>query len=151
MHSIAQNARPVIGYTTGVFDMFHVGHLRILKQARAQCDFLVVGVSSDELVSSYKNKTPIIPMADRMAIIDSIRYVDKVVVQAHRDKVKAWEEIRFDKMFVGDDWKGKPVFQEAEAILKERGVEVVYFPYTQHVSSSRLTRVLEEIEKNSRL
>lgn len=143
--------RPIIGYTTGVFDMFHVGHLRILQQARAQCDFLVVGVSSDELVASYKNKTPVIPLADRMAIIGAVRHVDKVVVQTHRDKVRAWEDIRFDRMFVGDDWKGKPVFQQAEATLNGHGVEVVYFPYTQHVSSTRLTRVLEEIEENSRL
>ncbi len=148
---MSQENRPVIGYTTGVFDMFNVGPLRILQQAKAQCDFLIVGVSTDELVSSYKNKTPIIPFADRRAIIESSRYVDKVVAQEHRDKVRAWEEIGFTRMFVGDDWKGKPVFQEAEATLKTHGVEVVYFPYTQHVSSTRLTQVLEEIEENSRL
>jgi glycerol-3-phosphate cytidylyltransferase len=139
-----------VGYTTGVFDMFHVGHLRILRQARAGCDFLVVGVSSDELVQSYKNKMPVIPLKDRMEIVSSIRFVDKVVVQDNRDKFTAFEKIRFDVMFVGDDWKGKPVFMDAERRLREVGVEVVYFPYTQHVSSTRLVGVLEAIEANGR-
>lgn len=131
--------------------MFHVGHLRVLERARAQCDFLVVGVSSDELVQEYKNKLPVIPLEDRMAIIKAIRHVDKVVVQEHRDKVRAWKEIGFDIMFVGDDWKGKPVFQEAEKVLNSHGVEVCYFPYTKHVSSSRLTEVLTQIEASTRL
>ena len=122
--------------------MFHVGHLRILERARAQCDFLVVGVSSDELVQEYKRKAPVIPLKDRMAVVGSVRHVDKVVIQEDRDKLKAWNEIRFDVMFVGDDWKGKPVFQEAEKALNSHGVEIVYFPYTKHVSSSRLTDVL---------
>ena len=143
--------RATIGYTTGVFDMFHVGHLRILKTAREQCDFLIVGVSSDELVNSYKNKTPVIPLEDRMEIVRSVRYTDKVIVQEHRDKVKAHDEIGFNIMFVGDDWKGKAVFIEAEKQLNSRGVKVVYFPYTKHVSSTHLTSVLQQIEENGRL
>ncbi len=135
-----------IGYTTGVFDLFHVGHLRILQQAKEKCDFLIVGVSSDELVESYKRKTPIIPLSDRMEIVSAIDCVDKVVVQAHRDKVLAHKEVGFDVMFVGDDWKGKPVFQEAEAQLNKVNVEIVYFPYTKHVSSTRLTKVLESLD-----
>ncbi|MHA6332445.1 adenylyltransferase/cytidyltransferase family protein [Qipengyuania sp. CAU 1752] len=143
--------KPRIGYTTGVFDMFHVGHLRILEQAKAQCDFLVVGVSSDALVAQYKKKTPIIPLQDRKTIIEAVRHVDMVVVQKHRDKVKAWEEIRFDVMFVGDDWKGNRVFQEAEKVLNGHGVEIVFFPYTKHVSSTQLTEVLNQIDADTRI
>lgn len=128
----------IIGYTTGVFDMFHIGHLNILKRAKEQCDYLIVGVSTDELVQSYKNKQPIIPFAERVAIIEAIKYVDKVVPQKNRDKIAAFNEIKFNKMFVGDDWKGKPLFVETEKYLKEHGAEVVYFPYTPGTSSSIL-------------
>jgi len=125
-----------IGYTTGVFDLFHVGHLNILQKAKEQCDFLIVGVSTDELVMSYKNKWPVIPHAERMAIVRSIRYVDQVVQQTNRDKFSAWEWLKFDVMFVGDDWKGDPLFNEVEKQFQQVGVELVYFPYTPGVSST---------------
>jgi glycerol-3-phosphate cytidylyltransferase len=125
-----------IGYTTGVFDLFHVGHLNILKNAKEQCDFLIVGVSTDELVMSYKNKWPVIPHIERMAIVHSIKYVDKVVKQTNRDKFSAWEHVKFDVMFVGDDWKGNSLFNEVEKQFNQVGVEIVYFPYTQGVSST---------------
>jgi glycerol-3-phosphate cytidylyltransferase len=125
-----------IGYTTGVFDLFHVGHLNILKNAREQCDFLIVGVSTDELVMRYKNKWPVIPQLERMAIVQSLKFVDKVVQQANRDKFSAWEHLKFDVMFVGDDWKGNSLFIEVEKQFKQVGVEIVYFPYTQGVSST---------------
>ncbi|WP_270535163.1 adenylyltransferase/cytidyltransferase family protein [Phocaeicola massiliensis] len=128
----------IIGYTTGVFDMFHIGHLNILKRAKEQCDYLIVGVSTDELVQSYKNKLPIIPYAERSAIVEAIKYVDKVVPQKNRDKIAAFNEFKFNKMFVGDDWKGKPLFVEVEEYLNKNGAEVVYFPYTQGTSSSIL-------------
>ena len=140
-----------VGYTAGVFDMFHIGHLRILERARSLCDSLVVGVSTDELVADYKGKTPIIPYSDRSAIVASSRYVDKVVPQENRDKFGAWERYKFDVMFVGDDWKGKPLFVDIERRFKEVGVEVVYFPYTKNISSTRLTSVLEELERNGSL
>lgn len=98
----------VIGYTTGVYDMFHMGHLNILKRAKEQCDYLIVGVSTDELVQHDKNKTPIIPFADRCAIVESIKYVDQVVAQENKNKYEAWEKYHFNKMFVGSDWKGTP-------------------------------------------
>lgn len=135
-----------IGYTTGVFDMFHVGHLRILERAKQQCDYLVVGVSTDALVQSYKKKLPIIPEADRMAIVSAIKHVDRVVPQVNRDKFQALKEIGFNVMFVGDDWKGDPLFTEMERKFAAEGVEIIYFPYTRHVSSTRLTQVLQEIE-----
>lgn len=125
-----------IGYTTGVFDLFHIGHLNILKRAKRQCEFLIVGVSTDELVMEYKNKFPVIPHTERIEIVESIKYVDQVVPQTDRDKFAAWEKYRFDVMFVGDDWKGNPLFNEVEERFKQVGVEVVYLPYTPGVSST---------------
>ena len=128
----------IIGYTTGVFDLFHIGHLNILRRAKEQCDYLIVGVSTDELCESYKHKAPIIPFEERRAIVEAIRYVDKVVPQYDRDKFAAWQRLHFDRMFVGDDWKGTPLFEELEKQFAEVGVEIVYFPYTKGTSSTTL-------------
>lgn len=125
-----------IGYTTGAFDLFHVGHLNILKKAKEQCDFLIVGVSTDELIMEYKNKQPVISHFDRMEIVSGIKYVDKVIPQINRDKFLAWEQLNFDVMFVGDDWKGSVLFDEVEKKFNQVGVEIVYFPYTHGVSST---------------
>ncbi|MFT4412580.1 adenylyltransferase/cytidyltransferase family protein [Fredinandcohnia humi] len=125
-----------IGYTTGVFDLFHVGHLNILKRAKEKCDYLIVGVSTDELVLSYKSKKPVIPHVERMAIVEGIKYVDEVVPQMNRDKLSAWEQIGFDVMFVGDDWKGNYLFEQVEKEFQQVGVDIVYFPYTKGVSST---------------
>lgn len=127
-----------VGYTTGVFDLFHVGHLNILKRAKEYCDELIVGVSTDELVLEYKNKTPVIPYEERVAIVSAIKYVDKVVSQVNRDKFEAWENIGFDVMFVGDDWKGSNIFMEIEQQFSKVGVDIIYFPYTQGTSSTIL-------------
>ena len=131
-----------VGYTTGVFDMFHVAHLNILRKAKEQCDYLIVGVSTDELVREYKNKTPIIPFEERSEIVRSIDCVDKVIPQVNRDKYEAWKELKFDVMFVGDDWKGKPLFMKVEDDFRKVGVEVVYFPYTKDTSSTILREKL---------
>lgn len=133
----------VVGYTTGVFDMFHIGHLNILRRAKENCDFLIVGVSTDELVQEYKNKTPVIAYKERAEIVKSCRYVDKVVAQVDRDKIAAFEEIGFDVMFVGDDWKGKPLFQEVDRYLNEHNASVIYFPYTAGTSSTLLKKAIE--------
>jgi glycerol-3-phosphate cytidylyltransferase len=127
-----------IGYTTGVYDMFHIGHLNILRRAKEQCDYLIVGVSTDELVESTKNKKAIIPYEERAEIVEAIKYVDKVVPQEDKDKYAAWEKYHFNVMFVGDDWKGNALFQKAEEKLKQVCVDVVYFPYTKHISSTHL-------------
>jgi glycerol-3-phosphate cytidylyltransferase len=140
----------VVGYTTGVFDMFHVGHLNIIKEAKSKCDYLIVGVSTDELVSEYKNKIPIIPFKDRSEIVASIKYVDKVIPQTHRNKEIQFDELKFDIMFVGDDWKGSPLFAKTEQYLKTRGASVVYFPYTQGVSSTHFRDVLAVIDESTR-
>lgn len=127
-----------IGYTTGVFDMFHIGHLNILQRAKAQCDYLIVGVSTDELVEHDKNKTPIIPFADRMAIVEAIKYVDKVVPQSDKNKFAAWERLHFNKMFVGSDWKGTEAWNRFEEQFRPVGVEIVYLGHTDGISSTIL-------------
>lgn len=128
----------IIGYTTGVFDMFHIGHLNIIKRAKEQCDFLIVGVSTDELVQKDKNKTPIIPFCDRCAIVEALKYVDKVVPQEDKNKFGAWEKYGFNKMFVGSDWKGTPQWERFEEQFAPVGVEIVYLDHTDGISSTIL-------------
>lgn len=137
---------PVIGYTTGVYDLFHIGHLNILKRAKEQCDYLIVGVSTDELVQSYKNKTPIIPFEERCEIIKAIKFVDQVVPQLSIDKFDAWERLKFNKIFHGNDWKGSKLYLEIEEKFKRVGVEMVYFPYTNGTSSTLITETLNSIK-----
>lgn len=134
----------IIGYTTGVFDMFHIGHLNILKRAKEKCDFLIVGVSTDEVVQKYKNKTPVIPFEERMEIVSAIKYVDKVVAQETMDKMIAWEKLHFNVLFHGDDWKGSNMYKSIEKRLEEVGVEVVFLPHTDGISSTILRDRLNE-------
>lgn len=138
-----------IGYTTGVYDMFHIGHLNILRRAKEQCDYLIVGVSTDELVYKSKNKYPIIPFNERMEIIGAIKYVDKVVPQENKDKMAAYEKYKFDAMFVGDDWKGSELFTKCEEELKKKGSTVVYFPYTKSTSSTILREKVLNYDKGT--
>ena len=138
-----QNKKYKIGYTTGVYDLFHIGHLNILKKAKEQCDYLIVGVSTDELVENYKHKTPVIPFEERMAIIEAIKYVDKVVPQTTMDKYAAWEKEKFNVIFHGDDWKNSDMYNEMEKKLRAVGVDFVYFPYTQNTSSTMLTQYIK--------
>ncbi len=132
----------IIGYTTGVFDMFHIGHLNILRRAKEQCDYLIVGVSTDELVEHDKHKRPIIPFENRCAIVDAIRYVDKVVPQPDKNKFAAWENLHFNKMFVGSDWQGSPQWNEFEKQFLPVGVEIVYLPHTDGISSTMLRETI---------
>lgn len=128
----------VIGYTTGVYDMFHIGHLNILRRAKEQCDFLIVGVSTDELVQREKNKTPVISFEDRCKIVEAIKYVDQVVPQVDKNKFSAWEKYRFHKMFVGSDWQGTEAWNRYEEQFKPLGVEIVYLSHTDGISSTIL-------------
>lgn len=130
-----------IGYTTGVYDLFHIGHLNLLKKAKAQCDYLIVGVSTDDLVE-YKGKRSVIPFEERKEIVKAIRYVDEVVTQENMDKLGAWKKYHFDVMFVGDDWKGTEKWNKIEADLKKVGAKVVYFPYTKGTSSTLINSTL---------
>lgn len=139
-----------IGYTTGVFDLFHVGHLNIIRQAKAQSKKLIVGVTTDELVA-YKGKHAAICFEERMAIVESIRFVDRVVPQTSMDKMAAWRNLRFNAMFVGDDWKGTPEWNAYESQFGELGVDIVYFPYTSHTSSSLLRKALETLHQRERV
>ena len=139
-----------IGYTTGVFDMFHIGHLNVLKNAKEQCEYLIVGVSTDQLVQNYKNKTPIIPFEERMAIIQSIRYVDKAVPQNSMDKLDAWNQLHFDVIFHGDDWKGSSLYNDIEQRLASVGCDTVFLPHTEGTSSTLLTQTLHRLLKDEK-
>lgn len=131
-----------IGYTAGTYDMFHIGHLNIIKRAKENCDFLIVAVSTDELVKEYKNKLPVIPFEERKAIVESIKYVDKVVPQETMNKMNAFEKYKFNAMFVGDDWKGTEKWNNLEEEFASVGVDIVYFPYTKGTSSTILREKL---------
>lgn len=128
----------IIGYTTGVYDMFHIGHLNILRNAKEQCDYLIVGISTDELVLHDKNKMPIIPFENRCAIVEAIKYVDMVVPQPDKNKLSAWEKYHFNKMFVGSDWNGTDAWKLFEEQFKPLNVEIVYLNHTDGISSTLL-------------
>jgi len=132
-----------IGYTTGVFDMFHIGHLNLLRLAKLECDYLIVGVTTDELSEICKGKRPIVPFLERMEIVEHIDFVNEVVPQVDMDKMKAWKHLKFDKMFVGDDWKGTEKWNILEKEFEDVGVKIVYFPYTKNTSSSKLKEALD--------
>ncbi len=126
--------------------MFHVGHLNLLRRAKEQCDYLIVGVTVDELVK-YKGKTAIIPFEDRIQIVEAIKYVDRAVPQENMNKMEAWEKYHFDVMFVGDDWKGTDKWKKFEEEFKAKGVDIVYFPYTKKVSSTMLREKIKSKEQ----
>ena len=133
-----------IGYTTGVFDIFHIGHLNILKRAKEQCEYLIVGVSTDEVVKTYKHKHPVIPFEERIAIVEAIRYVDKVVPQISMDKMEAYNALKFDALFHGSDWKGSDMYEKIVADFEKVGVDVVFLPHTDGISS---TIIREKVNK----
>ncbi|MFM7012205.1 MAG: adenylyltransferase/cytidyltransferase family protein [Betaproteobacteria bacterium] len=134
----------VVGYTTGVFDLFHVGHVRVLRNAKAMCDRLIVGVTNDELVS-YKNKRSVIPFEERLEIVQSCKYVDLAVEQATMDKMDAFRRYKFDIMFVGDDWYKTDKWQSIDTEMRENGVRVIYFPYTKTTSSTLINQTLQSL------
>lgn len=133
-----------VGYTTGVFDMFHIGHLNILRRAKEQCDYLIVGVTTDKLCLERKTKRPIICEEDRVAIVESIRYVDLVVRQCNMDKLAVVQEYGVDVVFVGSDWQGTPEWQQYEKEFANAGCQVVYLKHTDGISSSVLRERLNE-------
>ena len=138
-----------IGYTTGVFDLFHIGHLNILKRARLECDYLIVGITTDELATSVKGEKPFISFEERVEIVESIKFVDEVVPQTTYNKMKAWNNLKFDRMFVGDDWKDTKEWIQIEKDFSEYNVEIIYFSYTTHTSSTILRDVLKKVGKNN--
>lgn len=132
-----------IGYTSGVYDMFHIGHLNVIKNAKQMCDYLIVAVSTDEVVVENKKKIPVIPFTERFEIVSSIKYVDKVVPQESysiEGKIKAAMDNHIDVMFVGSDWKGTDKWNNIEKQLNKHGIDVVYLPHTDGISSSQLRK-----------
>jgi len=129
---------PTRGYVPGVFDMFHIGHLRLLQRARPECDVLVVGVVTDEVAHRAKGRMPVIPFAERVEIVEHLGLVDEVVADDEVEKDRMWERVRYDVLFKGSDWQGTPKGERLEARLAELGARVHYFPYTESTSSTRL-------------
>ena len=136
-----------IGYTTGVFDMFHIGHLNILRRAKEQCEYLIVGVSTDELVRNYKHKTPIISFEQRVQIVEAIKYVDKVVPQFTMNKIEAWKKLKFDALFHGNDWQNSEMYNNIIREFEEIKVDVVFLPHTDGISSTQIKERMDEDKK----
>jgi len=137
----------VIGYTTGVYDLFHIGHLNLLKNAKGMCDKLVVGVTVDELVA-YKGKQSMIPFEDRIEIVRSCKYVDAAVPQYDMDKLAACKKLGASYLFVGDDWYGTDKWKEYEKSFEREGIKIIYFPYTKGISSTKITEALNAVRKH---
>lgn len=133
-----------IGYTQGVYDMFHVGHLNLLNNAKKYCDYLIVGVNSDDLVRDYKNKIPVINQVNRQNIVSNIKVVDECIIVNTLNKFEIWKDIHFNVIFIGDDWKGNKRWIETEVEMRKKGVDVIYLPHTDGVSSTLLRRVNED-------
>ena len=134
-----------IGFTDGVYDLFHVGHLNMIRKSKEMCEYLIVGVHSDAIVESYKNRKTIINEEDRREIVGAIKEVDKAVINDTRDKIELWKKYHFDVVFIGDDWKGTERWKAFEKQLAEVGVFVEYIPYTKRIST---TKIRETLEKN---
>lgn len=135
-----------IGYAAGAFDLFHVGHLNLLRQARSRCDFLIAGVVSDELILARKGRPPVIPLSERLEIVRNVGFVDEAIAETLPNKVDMWQQTPFNILFKGDDWKGTAKGLELERDFRPFGVEIIYFPYTVHTSSTILRRTLELID-----
>jgi glycerol-3-phosphate cytidylyltransferase len=138
-----------IGYAAGAFDLFHIGHLNILKHAKSQCDYLIAGVVSDEMLQQTKGITPVIPLAERLEIVQNIGFVDEARAEVVPDKLQTWRDVGFDVFFKGDDWRGTEKGRRLEREFAAVGVEVVYFPYTMNTSSTVLRRALDAIAANA--
>jgi glycerol-3-phosphate cytidylyltransferase len=136
-----------IGYAGGAFDLFHIGHLNLLRHARANCDFLIAGVLTDEMLELTKGQLPIVPFAERFEIVRHISYVDDVHAESVPDKLDTWREVGFDRYFKGDDWRSTERGRRLEVAFAEVGVEVVYFPYTVHTSSTVLRLALQSLTR----
>ena len=139
--------KKIIGYTAGVFDLFHIGHLKILQNAKSICDKLIVGVSTDELVYEYKKKYPVIPFSERIEIVRSIKYVDAVIAQEELNKIDIWKKVKFDLMVVGDDWYNSKKWKKIDDDLIKKNIKVIYFPYTKNTSSTKINNILDKFRK----
>ncbi|PFG37514.1 glycerol-3-phosphate cytidylyltransferase [Flavimobilis soli] len=136
----------VVGYAPGAWDLFHVGHLNVLRHAAANCDYLIAGVVDDDMLEQAKGRRPVVPVHERAEIVSHIGYVDEVFIETQPDKLETWRRCQFDVFFKGDDWRGTPKGDELEQRFADVGVQVVYFPYTVHTSSTKLRRALTLLE-----
>jgi len=136
------SAGNIVGYTAGTFDMFHVGHLNLIENAKRHCDYLIVGVNNDELVARYKHKSVIVPLDERIRIVQSIKYVNEAIAVDTLEKMPYWEKLRFNKLFIGSDWIGNARWDKTKLEMESVGVELVYLPYTQSTSSTVLREKL---------
>jgi glycerol-3-phosphate cytidylyltransferase len=141
----------VIGYAPGAYDLFHIGHLNLLRHARAHCDHLVAGVVSDEMLLLTKGRAPVVPLAERIEIVQSLRIVDAVHAEVVPDKLDTWRDVGFHVLFKCDDWRGTAKGVKLERDFAAVGVEVRYFPYTMHTSSTALRRALAALESGAQL
>lgn len=136
--------KKIVGYTAGTFDMFHIGHLNLLRNAKLRCDYLIVGVNSDGLVQAYKGKRVIVPLEERMEIVRSLRFVDEVIKVDTLDKKMIWDKKHFDLLFIGDDWKGNPRWESTQKEMQQYGVETIFLPHTIGTTSTMLREKLRE-------
>ena len=135
-----------IGYVPGAFDLFHIGHLNILRQAKENCDYLIAGVAADDVLIRHKGVTPVVPLLERLEIVRNVRYVNMAHAAMTNDKIEIWKELRFNVLFKGDDWRGTEKGSKLERDFAEVGVDVFYFPYAKATSSSALRRTLQNID-----
>jgi len=140
-----------VGYAAGAFDLFHIGHLNLLRRAKAECDFLIAGVVSDELLELRRGRPAVIPLSERLEIVNAIGFVDRAVAETEMDKIDTWRDLRFDVFFKGDDWRGTRKGKELERRFSRVGVQVVYFPYTIDTSSTVLRRALANLNEDVRV
>ncbi|MEI0799630.1 adenylyltransferase/cytidyltransferase family protein [Brachyspira intermedia] len=136
----------IIGYTAGAFDLIHIGHIRHLKLAKSKCDYLIVGISTDDFIKKIKNKNPIFSLEERIEIVNSIKYVDKTIIQYDENKFEVWEQYKFNIMFSGDDWKGNPRFEKYRLELEKVGAKLEFLPYTYGIST---TDIINKILTNN--
>ena len=139
-------SRRIVGYAPGAYDLFHVGHLNILRHAKRRCDYLIAGVVADEVLEQTKGRRPLVPLSERMEIVSHISFVDEVVAEVVPDKLETWRTVGFDVIFKGDDWRGTPKGDRLERDFASVGVEVIYFPYTVHTSSTALRRAVASLD-----
>ena len=137
----------IIGYTTGVYDLFHIGHVNLLRNAKSLCDKLIVGVTIDELVM-YKNKKAVIPFHEGLEVVQSCKYVDLAIPQNAIDKVESIKKLKVTKLFVGDDWYDDKKWKKMESELKDCGCEIIYFPYTKGTTSTLINQTLQNLREN---